>query len=314
MLEISADKIAFVVIRARDYDQGLDGRGGRNAYELRDFIADLNDDEQAMMQKSIDAVKGLVDGRYQWVVFTSTNAVRAVWEVGERVAALDGVSALAWHGLTGYQDERVHVSVPHTARVSAPGDVVLHKVARRAAGEVLARAVPVTAPLWASVRAGHWAVSDRQAALLLVMPVQQRLVDAAALRDLTRQPPGRTRRRHLREIGEAVHGGVESIGELDLGAMCRRHALPPPSRQVVRETPGGRCYLDAFWEEAGFGIEVDGSGHRAGAHVALDHLRTNDLVIGGEPLLRVDLLGLRLYEGRFAAQIRSMLARPRRSR
>ena len=26
------------------------------------------------------AVKGLVDGRYQWVVFTSANAVRAVWE------------------------------------------------------------------------------------------------------------------------------------------------------------------------------------------------------------------------------------------
>ena len=25
------------------------------------------------------AVKGQVDGRYQWVVFTSTNAVRAVW-------------------------------------------------------------------------------------------------------------------------------------------------------------------------------------------------------------------------------------------
>src|SRR5699024_2257836 len=26
------------------------------------------------------AVKGLVDGRFQWVVFTSTNAVKAVWE------------------------------------------------------------------------------------------------------------------------------------------------------------------------------------------------------------------------------------------
>lgn len=26
------------------------------------------------------AVKGLVDGRFQWIVFTSTNAVRAVWE------------------------------------------------------------------------------------------------------------------------------------------------------------------------------------------------------------------------------------------
>jgi uroporphyrinogen III methyltransferase/synthase len=31
----------------------------------------------AQMERS---VKGLVDGRYQWVVFTSTNAVRAVWE------------------------------------------------------------------------------------------------------------------------------------------------------------------------------------------------------------------------------------------
>jgi uroporphyrinogen III methyltransferase/synthase len=31
----------------------------------------------AQMERS---VKGLVDGRYQWLVFTSTNAVRAVWE------------------------------------------------------------------------------------------------------------------------------------------------------------------------------------------------------------------------------------------
>ncbi|MBW0103409.1 bifunctional uroporphyrinogen-III C-methyltransferase/uroporphyrinogen-III synthase [Pseudonocardia sp. KRD291] len=31
----------------------------------------------AQMERS---VKGLVDGRYQWVVFTSTNAVKAVWE------------------------------------------------------------------------------------------------------------------------------------------------------------------------------------------------------------------------------------------
>lgn len=49
MLEISADKIAFVIIRARDFEQGLDGRGGRNEAELRDFIADLNDDEQAAL-------------------------------------------------------------------------------------------------------------------------------------------------------------------------------------------------------------------------------------------------------------------------
>jgi uroporphyrinogen III methyltransferase/synthase len=41
------------------------------------------------------AVKGLVDGRYQWVVFTSTNAVRAVWE---KIAEF-GLDARAFSGV-----------------------------------------------------------------------------------------------------------------------------------------------------------------------------------------------------------------------
>jgi uroporphyrinogen III methyltransferase/synthase len=41
------------------------------------------------------AVKGLVDGRYQWVVFTSTNAVRAVWEKFEEL----GLDARAFSGV-----------------------------------------------------------------------------------------------------------------------------------------------------------------------------------------------------------------------
>ena len=61
MLEISADKIAFVIIRARDYDQGLDGRVGRNAFELRDIIADLNDDEQAALTAVMWIGRGTFD-------------------------------------------------------------------------------------------------------------------------------------------------------------------------------------------------------------------------------------------------------------
>ncbi|MCK2236727.1 MULTISPECIES: bifunctional uroporphyrinogen-III C-methyltransferase/uroporphyrinogen-III synthase [unclassified Crossiella] len=41
------------------------------------------------------AVKGLVDGRYQWVIFTSTNAVRAVWEKFEEF----GLDARAFSGV-----------------------------------------------------------------------------------------------------------------------------------------------------------------------------------------------------------------------
>lgn len=44
MLDITADKIAFVIILARSLNQ--DSRGEA---ELRSFVADLNDDEQAAL-------------------------------------------------------------------------------------------------------------------------------------------------------------------------------------------------------------------------------------------------------------------------
>ncbi|WP_182347990.1 uroporphyrinogen-III synthase [Tomitella gaofuii] len=46
----------------------------------------------AQMERSI---KGLVDGRYQWVVFTSTNAVKAVWEKFQEF----GLDARAFSGV-----------------------------------------------------------------------------------------------------------------------------------------------------------------------------------------------------------------------
>ena len=56
MLEISPEKIAHVIIRAREYDSGVNawahsghrtGHGVRT--ELHEFIASLNDDEQAAL-------------------------------------------------------------------------------------------------------------------------------------------------------------------------------------------------------------------------------------------------------------------------
>ncbi|HEY4994357.1 MAG TPA: SAM-dependent methyltransferase, partial [Nakamurella sp.] len=51
------------------------------------------------------AVKGLVDGRYQWVVFTSTNSVRALWEkftdFGLDARAFSGVRIACVDSLTG---------------------------------------------------------------------------------------------------------------------------------------------------------------------------------------------------------------------
>lgn len=57
MLAISPDKIGYVIIRAREFDSGVNAwehqgsrRGQRgNEDELRDFIAGLNEDEQASL-------------------------------------------------------------------------------------------------------------------------------------------------------------------------------------------------------------------------------------------------------------------------
>ena len=56
MLQISADKIAHIIIRAREYDSGVNPwahSGSRRQHgvqsELHDFIANLNEDEQASL-------------------------------------------------------------------------------------------------------------------------------------------------------------------------------------------------------------------------------------------------------------------------
>lgn len=61
MFELSADKIAFVILRAREYDFGTDGSGSRSAYELRDFIAGLTEDEQAELTAVMWIGRGTFD-------------------------------------------------------------------------------------------------------------------------------------------------------------------------------------------------------------------------------------------------------------
>ncbi len=58
------------------------------------------------------------------------NRWRAVWEVAADVALVDGVSALHAHGLTGFDEKRVHVSVPRDAQCPRVDGVRVHRVSR----------------------------------------------------------------------------------------------------------------------------------------------------------------------------------------
>lgn len=228
---------------------------------------------------------------------------RAVWETGLRIAALDGATALQRAGLTGFTTDGIHVSIPHGSDPGRIDGVVLHRVIRRVPDEVVHNGIPRARPAVAAIRAAHWAASNRQAALVLAMPVQQRLVTPSQLREAAFAVRGRTRRAFIKQVVADIADGAHSLGELDFAAMCRVRGLPEPSRQVVRRGPRGRIYLDAGWEELGLAVEIDGAGHRAGLAVTDDLLRQNAVTIGGELVLRMDLLGLRIEGDAFMDQV-----------
>ena len=231
------------------------------------------------------------------------NRWRAVWETGLRIAVLDGATSLQQAGLTGFTTDRLQVSIPHGSDPGPIDGVDLHRVIRRVPREVVPSGIPRTRPAVAAIRAAHWAVSNRQAALVLAMPVQQRIISPAQLREAALAVRGRTRRAFIKQVVADIADGAHSLGELDFAAMCRVRGLPEPSRQVVRRGPRGRVYLDAGWEDLGLAVEIDGAGHRAGLAVTDDLLRQNAVTIGGELVLRMDLLGLRIAGDAFMDQV-----------
>ena len=159
-------------------------------------------------------------------------------------AALDGVTALVAAGMTGYRDDRIHLSVVHSHTVKRLPGVRVHKITRRHERELEPHGIPRVRPAVAAIRAAHCADSDRQAALLLVLPTQQGLVRAADLLETARTIRGRKRRAFVGGVINDIALGVQSLGELDFARLCRARGLPERDRQVVRRGPKGRIYLD----------------------------------------------------------------------
>lgn len=231
---------------------------------------------------------------------------QAVWETGLGVAALDGVTALLAAGMTGYCEDRIHLSVVHSHTVKRLTGVRVHKITRRHAREIEPHGIPRVRPAVAAIRAAHWADSDPQAALLLVLPVQQRLVRAADLLETARTIRGRRRRAFVGGVIRDIALGAQSLGELDFARLCRARGLPEPDRQVVRQGAKGRVYLDVRWR-CGVVVEIDGIQHTWGMAPVLDALRQNLVTLSKDTVLRIPNIGLRLHEAAFMDQVEQAL-------
>ena len=230
----------------------------------------------------------------------------AVFEAGPR-AFLDGASSLIASGLRGFTEPRIRVSVPRGARVRRARGLDVRQTRRWQADDVVGTGLPRSRPAVAAVRGALWARSDKQAALLLTMAVQQGIVDPAALGvELLRIKRDR-RRSLLHAVVLDLLDGVRALGEAEFRRLCRTHGLPGPSRQVLRKGRHGTYYLDATWEEWGVVVEIDGIHHAWAQNQVRDALRHNDVTLSQARVLRLPLLGLRVAAEEFFAQIRDAL-------
>jgi hypothetical protein len=202
--------------------------------------------------------------------------------------------------MTGFTASLVDVSVPARSHAHRLESVRLHRPDLPPTS--LPAGIPRVAPAPATIHAAQWAVSDRQAALLLCLPVQQRLVTGAQLLDrwssVTRSP----RRLLIDLVLHDLADGAQSLGELDFARLCRRYRLPEPRRQSLRRLPQGTAYLDVEFDD-GLVVEIDGRHHLLGLNPVDDALRANEVTLGSSRVLRLPLLGLRLRPDEFMAQV-----------
>lgn len=211
-------------------------------------------------------------------------------------AALGGITALQAAGLEGITDDGlIHVCAPKSSHpISTTAGVRLHETRRWRDDDVVRSGIPRSRPEVATVQAALWARTDREAALLLVVPVQQRLTTADAVSEVLDRVQRDKRRSLLRAVMLDVADGVHSLNELDFASMCRRRGLPEPERQVVVRRSTGRAYLDVRWRRWRVVVEIDGIGHLRPDRWMDDSLRHNEIALTGDMVLRVPSLALRL--------------------
>lgn len=231
---------------------------------------------------------------------------QAVWESGPR-AVLDGVTALQAAGLTGWTEQAIHITVPSGNRVHRLPGVRIHRLDD--AGALAHSRIPRTVPEVAAIRAAQWAASDRAAATLLAMTLQQGLAHPKRLSDVWAAVRRSPRRQVLELVVADVCRGAQSLGELDFAVLCRQRGLPEPTRQVLKHGRRGRVYLDVAWEDLGVHVEIDGAHHTQRLNAVDDAVRQNDLAVTGTVNLRIPVLGLRLTPEVFLDQVALALER-----
>ena len=221
-----------------------------------------------------------------------------------RLAAIGGRAATCAYGLRGFEPDVLDLVVAPGSKPIPIAGVRWHRCERFDEFELNPSTSPPRIRLArAFVDAAAWTPAPRVACALLVASVQQRLVSASMLRREILVAGPIKHRANLLAVMTDVEGGADSLSEIDFIAIARRVGLPPPLQQSIRlDAQGRRRYLDADF--GAFAVEVDGRFHLEPLNYWNDTRRQNDLVIGGDRILRFPSIAFRVDMPGVEAQLR----------
>jgi hypothetical protein len=214
-------------------------------------------------------------------------------------------TAPAGYRLLGFESIEVEVLIGAKERVPEIEGVRWRRHRRFSTADISPGPRPAAVrPARAVIDAASWTDEPRVACALMIAAVQQQVTKVAALREALDAAGQIRHRRHLTAVLVDIEGGVDSLSEKEFGTLARRAGLPPPKRQSVRlDAAGRRRYLDAAF--GAFSVEIDGGFHLRPLNYWADTRRHNELVLGGDRILRFPSVAIRLEPEVVVAQLRA---------
>jgi very-short-patch-repair endonuclease len=224
-------------------------------------------------------------------------------------ALVGGLSAAECAGLRNWHRDEVTVLVPYRHHLPEPVDGVEFVRTRRDLGPMRRRlsGLPCSRIEPAILLFAAADDSERTAQGVLAAAVQQRLTTPDLLLSWVDRLSPLRRAPLLRRALDDMAGGAQSLAEIDVRRMCRRHRLAPPQRQARRRDADGRWrFTDCEWRLADgrtLVLEVDGAFHMSVESWEDDLARQRSLSSVGRLVVRCTARELRDESERVARDL-----------
>ena len=224
-------------------------------------------------------------------------------------SVLTGLAAARRHGLSVPDTGLVDVVVPASVRRQSTGFARIRHSTRMPTEVCVDREIRYVLAARAVADAVRAMTGFRDVQALVAQAVQRQRCSIAQLEAELAQGPVKGSAA-LRAALEEVRAGVRSVPEGDLRRLIKRGRIPAPvfnARLYV-----GRkliAVVDAWWEEAGVGAEVDSREYHYSAEDWQGTIRRHDrLVAHGVLLLHFTPQQIRTAPDEVTAQVRAALA------